>query len=181
MEIYPTQVPHFGGLWESAVKRAKYYLRRAVGSHLLNFDELHTVCCQAEAIINSRPLTPLSTNPDDLRALTPAHFLVGRPLTAITEPTISKGCLLKRFQIVQAIQQNFWERWQAEYIKELQQRVKWSTPRNNIQLNDLVLIKEDNVPPLRWPLGRVVRQFQAMMVLYELQSLRQQVEFRNGR
>lgn len=71
------------------MKQAKFYLRRTVGENILSFDELHTVCCQAEAMINSRPLTPLSSSPDDLRALTPAHFLIGRSLTAIPEPSVS--------------------------------------------------------------------------------------------
>lgn len=157
-KFIPPRSPHFGGLWESAVKQAKHYIRRTVGNLLLTYDELHTVCCQTEAIINSRPLTPLSADPHDLRPLTPAHFLVGRPLTALPEPSVLSinPASLKRYQMVQWIQQQFWDRWRNEYLKSLQLKTKWETARSNIQVNDLVLLKEDNIPPLKWPLARVI-------------------------
>ncbi|XP_075162987.1 uncharacterized protein LOC142235610 [Haematobia irritans] len=97
-KFIPPRSPHFGGLWESAVKQAKHYLLRTIGSHILPHDELHTICCQAEAIINSRPLTPISNDPNDLRALTPSHFLIGRLATTIPEPSLSnvKISILKK-------------------------------------------------------------------------------------
>ena len=75
----PPYSPHFGGLWEAAVKSAKYHLRRVVGDHTLTFEELTTLMCQIEACLNSRPLTALSDDPSDLSSLTPGHFLVGEP------------------------------------------------------------------------------------------------------
>ncbi|XP_075168994.1 uncharacterized protein LOC142241135 isoform X1 [Haematobia irritans] len=157
-KFIPPRSPHFGGLWESAVKKAKYYLRRAIGTHILTFDELHTVTCQAEAIINSRPLTPISSDPNDLHPLTPAHFLVGRPLTTIPEPSqINENpSSLKRYHILRWIHQTFWDRWRNEYLNTIQQKTKWAGSRQNLQLNDLVLIKEDTSPPLKWPMGRIV-------------------------
>ncbi|XP_075151125.1 uncharacterized protein LOC142225233 [Haematobia irritans] len=154
----PPRSPHFGGLWESAVKQAKHYIRRTIGYHILSHDEMHTVCYQSEAIINSRPLTPLSSDPNDLRPLTPAHFLIGRPLTTLAEPSVVQvnPASLKRYQMVQWIQQQFWDRWRNEYLKTLQQKTKWSTTMINLQVNDLVLLKEENVPPLKWPLARVI-------------------------
>ena len=52
----PERAPHFGGLWESAVKSMKYHLKRVVGSQVLTYEELHTVTCQVEACLNSRPI-----------------------------------------------------------------------------------------------------------------------------
>ncbi|XP_067620048.1 uncharacterized protein [Eurosta solidaginis] len=127
-KFIPPRSPHFGGLWESAVKQAKHYLRRAIGAHILTHDELHTICCQAEAIINSRPLTPMTSCPDDMRPITPAHLLIGRSLTSIPEPSLSSSNpgALKRYQLSQWIQQQFWERWSKEYLREVQQRTKWN-------------------------------------------------------
>lgn len=161
-KFIPPRSPHFGGLWESAVKLAKNCIRRCIGNHILTHDELHTICCQAEAVINSRPLTPLSNDPNDLTPLTPGHFLIGRNLTTVAEPTLqnSKLSALKRYHCIQFIQQQFWSRWQNEYIKQLQLRSKWNRPLTNLQENDLVLLKDENTAPLKWPIGRIVQVIQ---------------------
>ncbi|XP_037813119.1 uncharacterized protein LOC119604511 [Lucilia sericata] len=157
-KFIPPRSPHFGGLWESAVKQAKYFLRRAVGTYLFSYDELQTVCCQAEAIVNSRPLTPMSSDPDDLRAITPSHFLIGRTAQTVPEPSVEHfvSGTLKRYQQIQWAQQHFWQRWQREYLNELQGKRKWTTQFVNLQPNDMVLVKEDNSPPMKWHLGRIV-------------------------
>ena len=77
----PPRAPHFGGLWEAAVKAMKILLRKIVKSHILAFQELATVLTEAEAMLNSRPITPnYSTDADAPLTLTPGHFLIGRPL-----------------------------------------------------------------------------------------------------
>ncbi|XP_054282631.1 uncharacterized protein LOC128999895 [Macrosteles quadrilineatus] len=77
--------PNFGGLWEEAIKSAKYHINRVIGEHILTLPELMTLITQVEAMLNSRPLTPLSADPSDLTALTPGHFLIGAPLVAVPE------------------------------------------------------------------------------------------------
>lgn len=79
----PPRTPHFGGIWEAAVKSLKHLLRRTIGETLLTYEELSTYMCEIEAIVNSRPLTPITTYPNDVNALTPGHFLIGEPLTTI--------------------------------------------------------------------------------------------------
>ncbi|XP_053964104.1 uncharacterized protein LOC128867038 [Anastrepha ludens] len=157
-KFIPPRSPHFGGLWESAVKQAKHYLRRAVGVHILTFDELYTICCQTEAMINSRPPMPMSSSPDDLRPLTPAHLIIGRSLSSIPEQSLTSvnTGTLKRYQLIQWIQQQFWARWSKDYLQELQCRKRWKSPMPNIQKGDLVLLQEDNTPPFKWPMGGIL-------------------------
>ena len=153
----PPAAPHYGGLWEAGVKSTKYHLRRIMGNTRLTFEELSTVVAQIEAILNSRPLTPESVDPSDLRALTPGHFLIGQPLTSFPEPdltNLSKN-RLARWQSIQQMVQYFWKRWSSEYITRLQQRPKWWKSSESIKPGSLVIIKEDNLPPLQWRLGRV--------------------------
>lgn len=154
----PPRSPHFGGLWESVVKSAKTHLKRIVGNAHLTFEELYTVLTQIEAVLNSRPLTPLSNDPNDLQALTPGHFLIGDVITAAPESDIQDTNInrLSRYQKLQYMVQHFWTRWSKEYLHTLQQREKWRTQKGNqIQPGTMVLLKEQNLPPLYWKLGRI--------------------------
>lgn len=157
-QFIPAKAPHFGGLWEAGIKSTKTQLRRVVGNSILTFEELYTVLTQIEACLNSRPLCPSSSDPGDLDVLTPGHFLIGEALTAFPEPNLTQLRLnqLDRWQLVQRLTQHFWSRWHREYLAQLQQRTKWKVKRDNLQRDDLVLIKEDNTPPLQWVRGRVL-------------------------
>ncbi|GFX43710.1 integrase catalytic domain-containing protein [Trichonephila clavipes] len=78
--------PHFGGLWEAGVKSLKYHLKRVIGNSILSHGEFLTLAVQIEAVLNSRPICPLSNDPNDVETLTPAHFLVGSSLVAVPDP-----------------------------------------------------------------------------------------------
>jgi len=160
-KFQPAYAPHFGGLHESAVKSAKYFLKRILGNSHLTFEELTTLFSQIEAILNSRPLSPLSSSPDDYNPLTPGHFLIGRPMTSLPSPDLQNKPIhrLNRFEHLEQLRQHFWTRWQTEYISELQQKQKWRRHCRPLQVGDLVLIKEDNAPPMQWKLGRIVSLF----------------------
>lgn len=153
----PPRSPHFGGLWEAAVKSAKHHLYRVLGDSTMTYEEMVTVITQIEAVLNSRPLTPMSSDPSDYSALTPGHFLIGEPLNAPVEPDLTelKVNRLDRYQQIRRLQQMFWNRWSKEYISQLQCRAKWRT-KSIINLGILVILAEDNVPPQRWITGRIV-------------------------
>jgi len=51
------------------------------------------------------------------------------------------------------MQKHFWKRWSSEYLSLLQERSKWRVKTSNVKVGSIVLLKEDNVPPLRWQLG----------------------------
>ena len=153
----PPAAPHFGGLWEAAVKSVKHHLRRQIGEQKLTFEELSTLLAGIEACLNSRPLEPLSDDPEDLQALTPGHFLIGGPVIAIPEPSLEEVPMsrLSRWQLVQQIQQHFWRRWSKEYLNTLQTRDKWCQVQPAIQKGTLCLLKNELLPPTRWPLARI--------------------------
>ena len=83
----PEHAPHFGGLWEAAVKSFKRHFRCVVGDVCLSYEELTTVLTQIEACLYSRPLTPLPLPEDDIEALKPSHFLDWRPHKSLTGPS----------------------------------------------------------------------------------------------
>jgi hypothetical protein len=80
--------PHFGKLWEVGVKSFKFHLRRVIGSRTLCKAEFATLLYQIEACLNSRSIAALSDDPSDLSALTPGHFLIGRPLISVPEESV---------------------------------------------------------------------------------------------
>ncbi|XP_047543174.1 uncharacterized protein LOC125075505 [Vanessa atalanta] len=97
----------------------------------------------------------------DFSPLTPAHFLVGRPLTSPASEDYEQAALqrLTRYQRVEQVRQHFWTRWTKEYVSELQVRTKWMKSRDSLKEGTLVLIKDDNSPPLKWSMGRIVSTF----------------------
>lgn len=155
----PPRAPHFGGLWERAVQSAKKHMRRVIGDQVLTIEEFTTLVCRVEAMLNSRPLTPMSSDPSDLDVLTPGHFLTGGPLVSLPEidQTNTPMNRLRRWRLLQSFAQHIWKRWHREYLHTLQNRPKWTNSQKNFEIGDLVLVHEDNVSPLQWKRGRVTK------------------------
>lgn len=156
----PAYSPHFNGISEAAVRSTKHHLKRILTTHL-TYEEMSTCLAQIEAILNSRPLTPLSTDPNDFSALSPSHFLIGRTLTSVPHPQVSDQNILRleRFKRIEHIKQHFWNRFSNEYISLLQQRTKWHASTKSLKINTLVLIRDKTLPPLLWALGRIVKVY----------------------
>ncbi|XP_030750245.1 uncharacterized protein LOC115878029 [Sitophilus oryzae] len=154
----PALSPHFGGIWEAGVKWAKRHLTRIIGSVKLTFEEYCTILAEVEAILNSRPITPMSSDPNDLSALTPSHFLIGQQATSLPDPDLRdiSTSRLSRYQLMQQCQQHFWSRWTREFLSELQLRTKWKTQQAALQVGSLIVLKDDHSHPLQWKLGRIV-------------------------
>lgn len=154
----PPRAPHFGGLWESAVKSFKNHFARVIGERILTYEEFTTFATEVEGILNSRPLTPISSDPNDLVALTPGHFLIGDSITNVPEHNLMdiQSNRLSSWEQVQQIKQNFWSRWNKEYLNELTIRRGWhKNTTTEMKIGTLVTIRDNNLPPMRWILGRI--------------------------
>lgn len=127
----PPSAPHFGGLWEAAVRSAKVHLLKVLGETVVSYEDLSTLLTQVESCLNSRPLIPMSDDPNDLDPLTPGHFLVGGPLSQLPDPDYTSTPMnrLHSWQLIQQKLQLFWKRWKSEYLAQLQGRTKrWKPP-----------------------------------------------------
>ncbi|XP_055589653.1 uncharacterized protein LOC129741866 [Uranotaenia lowii] len=153
----PPAAPHFGGLWEAAVRSAKKHLLKVLGENAVSFEDMITLLVQVENCLNSRPITALTDDPGNLQPLTPGHFLIGEPFQQLSERDYSEVPMnrLNQSQVIQKKLQHFWDRWRTEYLTQLQGRYKrWKSPVE-ITVGKLVIIKDDNLPPCRWKMGRV--------------------------
>ncbi|XP_053698661.1 uncharacterized protein LOC128745608 [Sabethes cyaneus] len=160
-KFIPPRSPNFGGLWEAAVKSLKKHLRSTLGNVILYLDNFLTLITQIEACLNSRPLTQLTADPNDLEVLTPGHFLVHRALIAVPEPSLEGTPMnrLDRWQQTHEYVRRIWKQWQTDYLSGLQPRTRWTQQRDNVNLDTMVLLKDENLPPLKWRLGRVTQVF----------------------
>jgi len=151
----PPSAPHFSGLWESGVKSAKYHLLRVLKEGSLTYSELETLLCQVEACLNSRPLTPMSSDPFDMDPLTPAHFLIGGPMFFHKDVSNESPNRLSKWKSVQGLMQTFWNRCHIEYLPQLQVRGKWTAGCKPLVINDLIIVKEDNMSPAKWKMALI--------------------------
>ena len=161
-KFIPERSPHFGGIWESAVKSFKNHLKRIIGDVKLTYEETYTVITQIEGCLNSRPLVATGAMDDDgIEVLTPGHFLIGRPLTAIPDPENSyqSMSLLKRWHLCQLLTHHFWKRWLLEYLSTLQKIYKWQYPTKGVVPGDVVLIIEKGIVPMKWPMARIIKTY----------------------
>lgn len=86
--LWKFTTPRASGIYESGIKSVKYHLKRIM-LQVYTFEQFVTILCKVEAVLNSRPLTPISDDPADLRVLTPGHFLIGKPLNSIPQQDVS--------------------------------------------------------------------------------------------
>ena len=155
----PPEAPNFGGLWEAAVKSVKNLLYKHVGQTHYSFEQLNTLACRVEAILNSRPLT-FETDPRDVDYLSPGHFLIGASLLAVPEVPIPENRKVKgKWEHLKQMSQALWGRFHKEYLHTLNMRYKWNKPGDDIKMNQLVYVTEQNTSPLCWPLGRVIQLY----------------------
>ena len=142
------------------MKSAKSLLRKLLGTLSVTVEEYATILTDVEATLNSRPLCPMNTQPEDgLDVLTPGHFLIGRSLSALPQhpmenlPMSSK----KRWNICQKVSTEFWQRWSKEYLQTLQRRQKWNNPQRDFNVDDVVLIKDQELFVRSWPLAIITK------------------------
>ena len=111
--------------------------------------------------MNNRPLVAASEDPEDLEPLTPNHFLLQRRISGLPPGTFVKEDYLgrKQWRKVQYLTDLFWKRWIQENLPKLQERQKWFQERRNIEVDDLVIMKETGLARNKWPPGRITKVF----------------------
>ena len=160
----PPNASNMGGAWERLIRSVRAVLSNLLKEHGSRIDDesLMTLFSEAESIVNSRPLTTLSDNPDDCSPLTPQQLLTMKTDNVqLPMGDFSKEHALfarKRWRRVQYLSQLFWTRWRREFLQlqQLEQgRRKWTKKERNLQVGDLVMLVDDSLPRGLWKMGRI--------------------------
>ena len=152
----PPHAAHMGGVWERMIGVAKRVLKAVLLNVKLTDEILETLFTEVESILNGRPLTKLSDDPNDHAPLTPNHLLLLRH-----GPTLPPGVFSqhdeyrRRWRHVQHLANMFWKKWIRLYLPLLQKRDKWIDVSRNVAAGDLVIIADENTPRNVWPLALV--------------------------
>jgi len=159
----PPSASHFGGAYEREIRA----VRKVLDSLLLeqpiklSDEQLCTLLCEIESILNCRPITEQSDDCNDLEPLTPNHLLLLHSGATFPPGLFSRDdCFARRrWKQIQYLADIFWTRYRKEYLPIMQLRQKWFRPKYNFKAGDLVLLTEQNLPRNQWATGRVIKVY----------------------
>lgn len=147
----PPHASHMGGSWERMIGVA----RRICDSMLLQQksrltqEVLSTLMAEVTAIINAHPLLPMSTDPQQPFILSPAMLLTQKEFHLLLETSRTR-----------TFTQNNGDKFKCSpYLPSLQRRQKWTVPRRNLQVGDLVLLRDKQAVRNSWPMVMVTATF----------------------
>ena len=156
----PPAASHQGGVWERVIRTIRKVLSALTMDRILNDKTLHSFIVEVEQIINSRPITPLRSDPADDLPLTPKMLLTGRLQSDLPPGQfIRADGYRKSWKLVQFLADQFWSQWLKLYIPCLQTRHKWFKQKRNLVVGDVVLIADDNTKRSCWPKAVVEETF----------------------
>ncbi|KAF0038496.1 hypothetical protein F2P81_008980 [Scophthalmus maximus] len=155
----PPAGSHHGGDWERMIRSVRKMPNATMMLQTLDKEGLLTLLCEADGIINRRPITKASSDPNDLEALTPNHLLLLKSKPSLPPGLISDLYTRRRWKQIQYMADMFWKRWAREYPPQLQERHKWSRPSRKFAIGDILLIIDDSAPRNVWAMGKVIQMF----------------------
>ena len=172
----PPAASHMGGVWERQIRTTCRILDTLLHEHGSRLDDesLQTLMCEVESIINSGPLTVISSDVKDPFPLSPNQMLTMKTSIVLLPPGMFQRndvYMRRRWRRVQYLCNLFWSRWKREYLPTLQERAKWNKVKCNLKVNDVVLVRDETAPRNVWPMGVVTRVEPVSRVSSEVSSL----------
>ena len=150
-KLNPPLASHQGGVWESMirlVRKTMSALQEDKKLRTLTEKGLETLFREVQLILNSRPITRVSADPNDLRALSPLSILTGCVDPVLpTDVFVASDSMRSSWRASQRHADEFWRRWSEEYLPLLQRRAKWLQSQRNIKIGDHVLVGSNDAKP----------------------------------
>ncbi|XP_061170885.1 uncharacterized protein LOC133180358 [Saccostrea echinata] len=155
----PPHASHFGGVWERMIGCCRRILDALLleNKHDLTHEVLSTFMLEVCAILNARPLVPVSSDPEKPEVLAPCQLLTQKnPLHDFALPNCNlKDAIKSQWKRVQYMADIFWTRWHSEYLHLLQTRPKWGSTGIHFNKGDIVLLKDNEAHRNHWPMAVV--------------------------
>ena len=156
----PPESSHKGGVWERQIRSAKNVLNTILRKHdaRLNDESFRTFLTEVESIVNSRPLTVDTLGDNTMLAISPQNLLTMKSKVVLQPPGDFQPADIycqRRWRTVQFLANVFWSRWRKEFLSSLQARQKWTKPTRNMEVGDVVLVKDSKTSRNQWPMGRI--------------------------
>jgi hypothetical protein len=152
--------PWQGAAYERLIGSVKMALKSTLWKRIADLNEFNTALCNAEAVVNSRPISAVSDDVNDFNPITPGHLLLGRPLQTLPDyltrddDECSVAILWRKRQRLHA---EYWTRWQKAYLEGLQKAQKWHVKNAKPpKIGEVVLVIDIKLPKLQWPLGVII-------------------------
>lgn len=157
----PPGAPHFGGCWEREIRSIKAALKVTIGAQTVTEEVLKTVLVEVEGVLNSKPLGYTSLDVADLDPITPFCFLIGRQDASSPQVVYQNSEILSRrhWRHSQLLADHFWRHFLKYYLPSLQARQKWRTDKRTLEIGNVVMIVNPQLPRALWPVGKVTVVF----------------------
>ena len=159
----PPHASHMGGAWERMIGVVRRILDVMLANHhsKLTDEVLTTFFAEVCAIVNSRPIVPVSTDPDNPFVLSPS-ILLTQKVQSVEIPLVHIGikeAYKAQWKSVQHLSEEFWKKWKREFVHILQSKRKWTRSAPNLEVGNIVLLKTSDLPQGQWPLGMIKKTF----------------------
>lgn len=147
--------PHMGGAWERLISSVKTALRVILKERAPREEVLITLLAEVENIVNSRPLSHVSVDPEYPESLTPNHFLIGTSSNLPVPGKFDNDDFYSRklWRITERLADMFWQRWVREVLPTMLPRQKWFQEGHQLKQGDVVVIVDPKLPRNTWPKG----------------------------
>ena len=157
----PPSAPHFGGTWEREVKSIKAALKVTLQEQTVPEPVLRTMLIEVEGILNAKPLGYVSSDAADLDPITPSILLMGRHDASLPQVMYDSSDLLgrRRWRHSQVLADHFWSSFIRHYLPTLQERQKWRRDNKTLEVDQVVLVVDPQLPRALWPDGKVTHTY----------------------
>ena len=139
-----------------ATVTVKKVLKKTTGDTVLTPFELYTCLLEVASLVNQLPIGRIPNDLDDGPYLCPNDILLGR-----ASNTVPQGLFCHtenprhQFEFCQNVVNSFWKVWARDVLPHLVPRKKWDAKRQNVAVNDLVIVADTNAVCGTWRVGRI--------------------------